>query len=348
MTIAPRDKGFLATVHHKGERWRRQFPTYAEAEIWEAQAKADILAGRAPSQGNTHTPSGLPSTVGEMIEYVYTHAWSNQKSGEESYRVAQRTGEVFGLDRSLKKIDQWSIDNFIQKLKERGDSNATINRKTSKLSKVLRTALDHGIIERMPKIPRLPEPLNRIRWYTDEELADIEEYCNHSGHPKMAYLIRFLADTGLRRGEALKLTWDDVLEDSVFVLDSKSGSSRSVPLTPEAKDAIGALPREGHGPFSWCSESHLRQWWQRIRIHMDWVGDRQCVVHTLRHTFCSRLVQKKVPILTVKELAGHKTIDMTLRYAHLAPDNRREAIAVLSSRSTMLNGVASLMKAGVA
>ena len=333
MTIVPRDKGFLATVHHKGERWRRQFTTHSEAEIWEAQSKADILAGRTPSQGDTPTRSGLPLTVGEMVDYVWTHSWSNQKSGEESYRVAQHVSKVFGSTCSLKKIDQWDIDQFIQKLKDRGDSNATINRKTSKLSKVLRTACDHGIVERMPKIPRLTEPLNRIRWYTDEELADIESCCHQSKHPKMAYLIRFLADTGLRRGEALKLTWDDVLGDSVFVVDSKSGSPRSVPLTYEAEAALAALPHEGTGPFSWCSKSHLRQWWQRIRIHMDWVGDRQCVVHALRHTFCSRLVQKKVPILTVKELAGHKTIEMTLRYAHLAPDNRREAIAVLSSRS---------------
>jgi site-specific recombinase XerD len=62
---------------------------------------------------------------------------------------------------------------------------------------------------------------------------------------------------------------------------------------------------------------------------MQWDDDKQAVPHALRHTFVSRLVQRGVPILSVKELAGHKTIDVTLKYAHLAPHNLKSAIDVL-------------------
>jgi integrase len=51
--------------------------------------------------------------------------------------------------------------------------------------------------------------------------------------------------------------------------------------------------------------------------------------HDLRHTYASHLVMKGVPLTVVKELMGHATIDMTERYAHLSPDIRREAVAVL-------------------
>jgi integrase len=48
--------------------------------------------------------------------------------------------------------------------------------------------------------------------------------------------------------------------------------------------------------------------------------------HDLRHTFISRLVMKDVNLRTVQELAGHKTISMTTRYAHLAPEHNQAAV----------------------
>jgi integrase len=53
--------------------------------------------------------------------------------------------------------------------------------------------------------------------------------------------------------------------------------------------------------------------------------------HDLRHTFVSRLVMKDVNLWTVQELAGHKTISMTTRYAHLAPEHNQAAVEKLDS-----------------
>src|SRR6266478_9463231 len=55
----------------------------------------------------------------------------------------------------------------------------------------------------------------------------------------------------------------------------------------------------------------------------------------LRHHFASRLVQHGVPLNTVRDLLGHSTVGMSLRYAHLAPDQRREAVAKLNERSLL-------------
>ena len=54
--------------------------------------------------------------------------------------------------------------------------------------------------------------------------------------------------------------------------------------------------------------------------------------HDLRHHFASRLVQKGVPLNTVRDLLGHGSVGMSLRYAHLAPDQRREAVSKLNER----------------
>ena len=51
--------------------------------------------------------------------------------------------------------------------------------------------------------------------------------------------------------------------------------------------------------------------------------------HVLRHTFASHLVMRGVPLKAVQELMGHATMEMTLRYAHLALDVRRDAVRLL-------------------
>lgn len=333
MSIGPRGKGWQATVTHPRiapHRWRRQWTTYEDAEIWEAQAKADLLAGRSPDMGGKERVSSeKPRTLREMIDYTAKTAWADKKAGDSLARNAELVGEVIGLDMDVRKIDAFVIDKAVVDLKGIGNSNGTINRKMASLSKCLSVATELGIIKEKPKIKRLREGVNRIRWFSDDELERMVAFFNHMGHEDMGHWVRFQADTGLRVGETRGLEWRDIQGDFVVLADTKSEAPRGLPMTQAVRVGLAAMTKHQKGPWAWADSNHIRRWWDRLRLHMDWEATGDDVPHALRHTFCSRLVQRGVPILTVKELAGHKSMEMTLRYAHLAPHNLVNAIKSL-------------------
>jgi hypothetical protein len=66
----------------------------------------------------------------------------------------------------------------------------------------------------------------------------------------------------------------------------------------------------------------------------------------LRHHFASRLVQLGVPLNTVRDLLGHSSVAMSIRYAHLAPDQRREAVAKLDEKPLLALTVGITFRVG--
>jgi integrase len=87
--------------------------------------------------------------------------------------------------------------------------------------------------------------------------------------------------------------------------------------------------QSGDGPRVFEISTGLKTAWGHILKRANIMGFRW---RDLRHHFASRLVQHGVPLNTVRDLLGHSSIAMSLRYAHLAPDQRREAVAMLNQR----------------
>jgi len=141
-------------------------------------------------------------------------------------------------------------------------------------------------------------------------------------------------NTGLRLGELLKLRWTNVHFDRRWLTvegrDANSRQTRRVPLNAEAVDVLTRW-REQSRPQKRVfdvSRSFKTAWWHLLQ-RADVPNFRW---HDLRHHFASRLVQAGVPLNTVRDLLGHSSVAMSLRYAHLAPDQRCEAVAKLDER----------------
>jgi integrase len=141
-------------------------------------------------------------------------------------------------------------------------------------------------------------------------------------------------NTGLRLGEMLKLRWKNVHLDRCWLTvegrEAKSRQTRHVPLNAEAVSVLTQWREQSgfQGRVFNVSLSFKTAWWHLLE-RADIQNFRW---HDLRHHFASRLVQEGVPLNTVRDLLGHSSVAMSLRYAHLAPDQRCDAVAKLGKR----------------
>ncbi len=116
----------------------------------------------------------------------------------------------------------------------------------------------------------------------------------------------------------------------------KGGRSREVPLNEVARQALKAH-RHLRGAFVFCDAAgaYLKNAACRNAIlpASKHAGLRPIGWHDLRHTFASHLVMRGVPLKAVQELMGHATLEMTMRYAHLSPDVKKEAVRALEGHT---------------
>lgn len=331
MPVTKRGKKWQATVHQNGERFRRSFNDEASAKRWEAQSKADLLAGREPESRELQGSTRRPQTLGTLLRYVTENVWKDAKSSRVLVGNAQQVVDTLGADSKIESIDRLAVDRLVEVFKSKHNSNATINRKIAALRKMLAVARELDVDVREIKFPRLREPQGRTRWYTMDEQRRFLDYLEHCSLTQWAQFFRFQLYSGMRLGEARTFQWADVHQRSVHLIDTKSGHNRTVPLSTSAFEAMDVQERSQPGPWAWVKEDRLRWVWSSVKLHMGWEDDLEANIHAMRHTFCSRLVQKGAPLAVVQELAGHRCINTTLRYAHLAPENLGEAVSLLES-----------------
>ena len=161
-------------------------------------------------------------------------------------------------------------------------------------------------------------------------------------------IVEFLLATGIRTGRVYTLEWSmlDMESGKVRIPKDKHGDRFNSPLGEGAMRILKArLEVRRHGvPFVFFNEATGERWGdlsdsfeiardnaveECIKLKIETTGLETFTPHDCRHTFISHLVMSGVPIVHVKDLAGHKTLAMTIRYSHLDPDTLQAGIAKL-------------------
>jgi len=221
----------------------------------------------------------------------------------------------------------------LAKLDARKIQPATINRYLATLKTILRHNKQPSDFFRQKK-----EPKGRIRVITkDEELTVLNIIrgvsINHrnSFYPEVADLIEVLLGTGMRLSEGINLHYKDInFENNLLsIWVNKGDKPRSLPMTGKVKAIL--LARQVINkvrPFT-IDKHQAGHAWNLARKQMGFKDDKEFVMHALRHTCASRLVNKGVDLYVVKEWLGHSSIQVTEKYAHLAPHKLSHAATVL-------------------
>lgn len=284
--------------------------------------------------GGVHTYSSVENSeypnLASLWDSYSSILWEKGKHKDNCQAFIIEIHE-FMLLQKITAYDDSLIDRLIDYFRNIGNRNSTINRKLSALYRLLRKAERSGQISRLPTYVRLRERNSRVRFLTaEEESAMFDSIGARNAHHEL--LCRFLVDTGARIGEALALKWNDIHNNVATFWITKSGKSRSVPLTVRAAHAV-ELARDfaGSGPFSDISYANFKYNWNHARKENRFTNDPYMVPHILRHTCASRLVQAGIDLRRVQTYLGHQTIQMTLRYAHLATNDLDQCAMALNA-----------------
>jgi integrase len=169
----------------------------------------------------------------------------------------------------------------------------------------------------------------RDRWLTGEEE---QKLLKHATNPWwLRPLLITALHSGMRKGEILNLKWADVdfKRRCITVQKSKNKTKRTIPLSNTLHSTLKEMKiRDISGRVFPISDRSLRAAFGKT---LEKSGIEDFRFHDLRHTFATRLVQNGVDLYKVKELLGHKTIAMTMRYAHHCPETLRSSVEVLDA-----------------
>ena len=271
-------------------------------------------------------------TFGTLCDDALEH--SREDNGERSTAELKLKIDTllpdFG-DLAAEHITKQDIIRWLtSEAEERDWKPATRNRWQAAFSLIFRVGLDNEKITANPaaRIKRKPENNGRIRFLSHDEEKTLRAAILDT---KQLSAFEISLHTGMRRSEQYGLAWHQVdLDRKMIFLPKTKSKQRHIPMNAVAVAAFEMLKEKGqakHSPVfpnaSGEAVSGPRGWFEeavtRAKLtHYTW--------HCNRHTFISRLVMAGVDLRTVAELAGHATIQMTMRYAHLAPSHTASAV----------------------
>lgn len=214
-------------------------------------------------------------------------------------------------------------------------TDATINREMTCLHHIFTKAVEWEMIEHTPfergKSLLLKEKNQRIRYLTEAEIERLLEECQGRKHLHRIVICALI--TGMRKGEILSLKWNQVRNGFIYLEKTKTKNKREIPINEDLTQNFKEIRKEqgltSEYVFTYSTRS-ISRIDRAFKGALDRAGIEDFKFHDLRHTFVSHQFMRGATMKEVQEQLGHKTMTMTLRYAHLSQEHKKKAVSLLN------------------
>ena len=321
----------------------KTFRTKDAARIWARRMENDVDLARAEAN-----PVMRSMTLADLADDYILNGWK----GKDPSRPAKVSWWVEQLGSTrLRDLDRGKVQAALERYKAgkarrwdgidsngkvrtaetaRGRSGATVNRTRAALEAVLKHGRQrHGVdINPLANVPRERESKGRTRFLSEVELQRLLAACDASRWDRLRLLVVTAIGTGARLGELMGLRWSDIDFQArvAHLADTKNGSDRLLTLPPAVIAELMRFRQIGDSllfpgkrfpnkPFE------FRKHWDRALIE---AGIDDFVFHSLRHSCASFLAKSGASLPEIGAVLGHKSVQSTNRYAHLAIDRQQQ------------------------
>jgi integrase len=308
-----------------GKRVKRLFLTQAEAKRFLHHIEAEAI--QQPWNPKPKDKRKLSELITTWYEAhgQYLSAGANTKS--RLVHFADQLGDPSALELSAKMFSEWRI--LVTTRNSKPLKAGGVNRVLAYAKAMFSTLKEIGEWDGdnpLERVSPIKAPASELRYLEEEEIAKLLSSASQSENDSVWLCTVLALSTGARWSEAEQLTIRQLIPGAVRFhtkKDSKGGKWRTVPISEELEEALrkGASDTDEKGAiFSRCY-SAFREAVARAEIELP---DGQ-LTHVLRHTFATTFLSSGGDLRTLKELLGHESIQMTMRYAHLVESHLNQA-----------------------
>ena len=327
----------------------------AKLETINALSKKELLQ-LSPQEIERMGGAELFLQAGKRIRYKtfrdvcneYLLRW-NKKDYQGQMQRIDYWCKVFG-DRIMTDIDIFDLREHIDSMIDEGQRTTTINRKKAVLSSVYKFAMSRGYVDTniVRNVVVDDDSKCRDRVLSEDERLRLIKACKESHWEKLYLIVLMAMTTGARKGELMNLRWCDVdfKDNTAYLGDSKNGTSRELHFAQVVMTELKRFQEVGTGLIFPSHEipsqamDFRKAWSKALRaanisekdiLNTDGsVKLEKFTFHCLRHGFCSALSDSGKEINQIAKLAGHKSIQTTMRYIHQGRDQKRKIVDELA------------------
>ena len=290
-----------------------------------ARIRAERIEGKRQSRKEIREAAKVVKWTIDRLWQEYNAGWRTDGGRYENHLKAAFVGKE---PRNISQLDIHRLRITLSKtLKPQ-----TVKHVLILLTRIINYGVKKGLCAgvgfkiEMPRVNNL-----KTEDLTPEQLINLMAAINEDHDIQAADIMRMALFTGMRRGELLKLQWQDVDFDRGFIhlRDPKGRMDQTIPLSQAAREVLDTHPRID-SPFVFPGRNGRQR--SGISVPVNRIKQRAGLpkdfrpLHGLRHTYASMLASSgEVDLYVLQRLLTHKNAAMTMRYAHLRDDALRRA-----------------------